>query len=153
MSDWIKEAIVMWTSQRGKDKRIYAKINVGKHTNIVREIIQDISQRLNERYHTKMGNKRPIYYDEETGICANPNEGETLEDFHRKIEEYKIKRAKGEESEPEQREYTTRTTEELDEVIRGVREKRQEEKKRERESRKARSTEFDSKLDDYDKTS
>ena len=53
ISGMIRDAIVMWTSQKGKDKQIYAKLDVGKHTNIVREIIQEISQRLHERYRTK----------------------------------------------------------------------------------------------------
>lgn len=142
MSDWINESIVMWTSQKGKDKKLYAKLDVGKHTNIVREIIQDISQRLDERYRIRMGNKRPIYYDEETGVCANPNEGETLEDFHRKIEEYKIKK----ENEPE-RHY--RTTEEVADIIKQQREKKQEKRLEEKESKKAKSSEFDTKLDGY----
>jgi histidinol phosphatase-like enzyme len=150
ISGMIRDAIVMWTSQKGKDKQIYAKLDVGKHTNIVREIIQEISQRLNERYHTKIGNKRPIYYDEETGVCANPNEGETLEDFHRKIEEYKTRiKIQGQKG-TERRKY--RTTEELEDIIKEQREKKLEknlEEAEENESKKAKPSEFDTKLDSY----
>ena len=93
----------------------------------------------------KIGNKRPIYYDEETGVCANPNEGETLEDFHRKIEEYKIK-IQGQ-KETERRKY--RTTEELEDIIKEQREKKLEKNLEEKESKKAKPSEFDTKLDSY----
>jgi putative protein kinase ArgK-like GTPase of G3E family len=98
----------------------------------------------------KIGNKRPIYYDEETGVCANPNEGETLEDFHRKIEEYKTRiKIQGQKG-TERRKY--RTTEELEDIIKEQREKKLEknlEEAEENESKKAKPSEFDTKLDSY----
>jgi hypothetical protein len=137
--------------QKAKDGHKYVEsLDVSRHTKIVREIIQDISNRIWERHTLKIGdkNKKPIFYDDDTGVSADPNKGETEEDFRRKIKEYWI------EIEKDRKEYRRlerlpRELEDLDKEIKEREKKKQEKKMKERESEKAKPSEFDTNLDEW----